>query len=75
MHPPACTDSNYLKMFDLFVDYRSVEVNIGQSVELGHHDIDVVATDACRSTSNALAVVSACYCAEFATLYVALNVF
>ena len=45
-----------------------LEVDIGQSVELVHDDVDVVAADACRYDADALALIPTCNGMEFTAL-------
>ena len=53
--------------------FASSEVDIGQSVELGHHDVYVIRTDSGRKYRNARIIVNACRPYEFARCTFALE--
>ena len=51
----------------------SLEVDIGGGIELGYHDVDVVASHACAESRKAVAVVASCEGMQFAVLAFELN--
>ena len=48
-----------------------LEVDVGECIQLVHHDVDVVATDARAEDCDAFALIRACDGMELATLYLA----
>ena len=61
------TDNRECAVFGLVVSF--LEVDVGKGIQLVHHDVDVVATDACAEDCDAFALVGAGDCVELTTLY------
>ena len=70
----ASAYSNYFKATCLILLHACVEVDVGKSVKLVHHYVDVVAPYACRHHRDALALKLSGHGAEFAALYLTLYV-
>ena len=51
----------------------SLEVDIGGGIELGYHDVDVVASHAGAESCKAVAVIASCEGMQFAVLAFELN--
>ena len=69
----GCTDAHYVERAVLGFDGTRVEVDVGQGVKLGHHDLDVVGTDAVADAHYGLALVRAADGMELARLHVIIH--
>ena len=50
------------------------EVDVGKSIKLVHHNIDIVGAYSCRQNRNPFALVGACMCYELTVLNFALYI-
>ncbi len=69
----GCADAHYVERAVLGLDGARVEVDVGQGVKLGHHDLDVVGTDAVADAHYGLALVCAADGMELARLHVIIH--
>ena len=57
MQSATGANAHELKCAMGFVFEASLEIDVGKSIELVHHDVDVVASDACGEHGEALALI------------------
>ena len=60
-------NAHELKGAMLVVFEASLEIDVGKSIELVHHDVDIVATDACAQYGDAFALIGTCDGVELTT--------
>ena len=71
----ACAYAHQGEALVLGLDLAGGEVHVGQGVELGGHDVDIVGTYSMRQGGDALAVVETRYEGEFTRLPLGLDLF